>query len=221
MRIISIVSQKGGVGKTTTALALATLLREKARSRVCLIDVDPQASSSWWYDHALAGGVEPPFECITDTDPDALKRIRDLSDTYDDVIVDTPPSLREEELLRAVLEGTDYVIVPTPPAALDVVAARKTITNLVQPTGLPHRALFTRVDSRGAATTLADAHETFAAMGIPTFNAYIRELKAHPDGQADGRLISAFSDRGARKALDDYQAVTMELLGELSRPTTN
>jgi chromosome partitioning protein len=49
VKIIAIVNQKGGAGKTTTAVCLAGALVERER-RVLLIDLDPQASASRWLD---------------------------------------------------------------------------------------------------------------------------------------------------------------------------
>ena len=54
MRAIAIVNQKGGSGKTTTAVNLAAALGEKDR-RVLVVDLDPQASASNWYGVKDAG----------------------------------------------------------------------------------------------------------------------------------------------------------------------
>ena len=47
MRLIAIINQKGGSGKTTTAVNLAAALGEQDR-RVLVLDLDPQASASSW-----------------------------------------------------------------------------------------------------------------------------------------------------------------------------
>src|SRR3712207_3533071 len=49
MKVLSLVSQKGGVGKTTLATALAVAAQQDGK-RPVVIDLDPQASASFWRD---------------------------------------------------------------------------------------------------------------------------------------------------------------------------
>ena len=53
MRSIAVLNQKGGVGKTTTAVNLSAALAEKGQ-RVCLVDLDPQSHASLHLGLALA-----------------------------------------------------------------------------------------------------------------------------------------------------------------------
>lgn len=59
-RVISIVNTKGGVGKTTTAVYLATAL--SCQDRVVLLDADPQGSATSWATDAFEAGDRLNFE---------------------------------------------------------------------------------------------------------------------------------------------------------------
>lgn len=68
MRVIAVMNQKGGVGKTTTSVNLAAGLA-KAGKRVCLIDLDPQAHASLHLGIEALGNAPTVYNALTGTKP--------------------------------------------------------------------------------------------------------------------------------------------------------
>ncbi len=68
MRSIAVINQKGGVGKTTTAVNLAAALAARGQ-RVCLIDLDPQAHASLHLGIALSGDDPSIYDVLTGDTP--------------------------------------------------------------------------------------------------------------------------------------------------------
>lgn len=202
-RILAIINGKGGVGKTTTSVNLAATLSD--RHRILLVDADPQGSATWWIERSKKGFE---FDLARETDPHLLGRLRQI-EGYDLIVVDTPPALRSEAL-AAVVGCADYVLLPTPPAPMDLTALIDTVRDAIVPVGVPHRVVLTRVDSRSLGEALS-AQNTLMEEGIPTCHAFVRAFKAHEHAALEGVAIAQYRGKNAKEAEADYRRVADEL----------
>lgn len=202
-RIIAILNGKGGVGKTTTAVNLAATFSRK--KKVLLVDADIQGSASWWIERDKE---KWSLDLVQETDPQLLNRLRKI-EGYDLVVVDTPPALRSEAL-AAVVAIADYLILPTPPAPMDLAVLIDTVRDAVMPIGIDHRVLLTKVDSRSLGEAL-EAQNTLMELGIPACNAFVRAYKAHERAALEGVPIYEWRGKNGREAEADYRRVADEL----------
>ena len=207
MKLIAVVNGKGGVGKTTTCVNLASSLT-RAGKKTLVVDTDPQASATWWVER---GPQEWALEVVTETDPSLLSRMREIRG-FDCAVIDTQPAL-SSEALAAVVRASDFAVVPTPPSALDLSVVIETVRRIIAPASVKYRVLLTRVDPRALGEAL-EALNTLTALGVPAFHAFVRAYKAHERAAQDGIPIHVSRERGAKEGAFDYDRIAEEVMRE-------
>lgn len=125
--IISLLNLKGGVGKTTSCIALATAAARDGKD-VVVLDADPQGSATFWADNADDNERPLPFE-VNAANPATIKRAakKFQGDSDKWAFIDCPPN---GTILDAAQEASDFVIIPTGTGNADLVKTAETVRTM-------------------------------------------------------------------------------------------
>lgn len=195
--VIAIAAHKGGVGKSTTAVHIATYLQE--RGATVLVDSDPNRSVCGW---ALSGSL--PFEVIPLHQ--AARRTRE----FEHVVIDTDAGLRPDEL-KEVVEGCDLLIVPTTPDALSYQALILTADLIRSVKSANFKALLTIIPPRPSRDG-EEMRREIESKSIPLFKTGIRRFVAYQKAALAGVPVFKADDPRAKDAWDDYLSLGKEIL---------
>ncbi len=119
-KIIAILNQKGGVGKTTLAVNL-TMGLQQDEDKALLVDADPQGSARDWH----AAGEGELLNVIGLDRPTLDKDLKTHKANYDWIVIDGPPKLTDMTI--AAIRSADLVIIPVQPSPYDIWATEDTI----------------------------------------------------------------------------------------------
>ncbi len=172
-KVIAVLNQKGGVGKTTLSIHIATALAGdvSGRHKVLLIDADPQGSSLDWSTERTA---PPNFPVIGLPEPTLHREIDALGQGYEWVVIDGPP--RVNDLSRSAIAASDLVLIPVQPSPFDVWAAQE-IIDIVNECSVLKPTLVTRfvINRLFPNTTLGtEVQDALAGFNVTTLNTFIR-----------------------------------------------
>lgn len=196
--IIGIVSFKGGVGKTTTAIHLAHSLN--AKEPTALIDGDLNRSALAWLKR---GEDHLPFKVFPEKQ--AAKVARDFSS----LVFDTGARPANDEL-KDLAEGCDRLVLVTSPDAMALDALLPAVETLNKLKIENYRILLTMVPPVGNAG--ADAREAITTAKLPLYRSSIRRFAAFQKASLRGLTVDRVSDPYADEAWADCTSFAKEVL---------
>lgn len=200
VQIFSLISQKGGAGKSTLARQLAVLAGESGAS--VLIDRDPQETSTKWWQRRQSLQPTPERPDLLDLDGSDLSTVtKVLSKQTGMVFVDTRPAVAEPEAEAARV--ANLVIVPVRPSSDDLEAVGETLKILRR---LEKRAVII-VNAAKNEVRARDARAALSRYPVPVCPTYIGDRAVYLDAALEGRGIGEMRGAAARDAYAELRAV--------------
>ncbi len=193
MKIISVLSQKGGAGKTTLVvhLAVAALIDGKSTA---VIDLDAQANAAEWGD---SRELDEP--AVTSAQATRLPKILEAAKnaSADLVIIDTPA--RSESTALAAAKCADLVLIPCRPSVFDLQAIRMT-ADLTKLVNVPTRVVINAAQSRG--TRASEAQQALTSLGLEVLPQRLGVRNAFSDAIGLGQSAQEYEPKG--KAAEEF-----------------
>lgn len=183
---ITVAALKGGVGKSTLTLNLATCLHRDGH-RVLIVDTDRQGTCKTWAAIASEGGAAGP--AVVAMNGAALRRdLPSLAAGYDVVVIDSPPYAGPEA--RAAMLAADLIVIPTVPGAADAWALQDTLDVLADVRALRPEIVATVLLNRADRTRLTAAvRDTIAGLGLPLLGAELAVRVTYGEATLAGRGV--------------------------------
>ncbi|CAN5796454.1 ParA family partition ATPase [soil metagenome] len=208
-KVIAVLNQKGGSGKTTIATNLACALQADGLA-VLLVDADPQGSARDW-NEANEASLIPVVGLDRETLPKDLKAVWD---SYDWVVIDGAPQIAR--LAAAAVRAADLVLIPVQPSPydiwacadlIDIVEARKEVTG-----GVPKAAFLV---SRAIKNTKLSGEVALALeeYGMPVLKNGTTQRVAYPTTAAEGRTVIDHPGSEAAREINAIKDEVKEFLG--------
>ncbi len=214
MPTIAFANPKGGAGKTTAALLLASELAAKG-AKVTIIDADPEKWISQW--GALAGRPNNILIIGNATEDTIVDQIDEASRNSQFVVVDLEGTA--SLMVANTIGMSDLVIIPTQGSAMDAKGGAKTIRLIrnqerMARRRIAHSVLLTRTSAAVTSRSLRNVQEQLAKSGVDVFITPIVERAAFRDIFDFGGTLASLDPRNVSN-LEKARENAREFVGEV------
>ena len=198
MPVVAIVNQKGGTGKTTLSINLASAFAELHST--LLLDADPQGSAIDWADSRSTPQMN--LDALELPQGNLQREIRSLSQSYDWIIIDGPPGIGRTS--AEAVRIADIVLIPTKPSPFDVWACADVVEAVKarqENTGGLPMAYFVITMARPRTRLVGQVDAALAEYGVPALGARTTERVAYPMSAIEGKSVLDSRDRTAQQEI--------------------
>lgn len=205
-RVVAVINQKGGAGKTTLAMNLAAGFAR--RTPTVVVDLDPQGSALQW-----AGSGAQPYPATVKAlngrwDAGALRQTFKM---YPTIVLDCPPSLDSHASSQA-LRTCDVALIPVLPSPVDLWASLRLPQEIeaARQTNPRLRAflVLNQIEQRSALS--AAMQDALAEFGLPVLKAGLRRRAIYRSAALDGQSVYQMGSRG-QDAAAELEAIIQEI----------
>ena len=207
MKVIAVLNQKGGSGKTTIATHLARALQKQDYS-VLLVDSDPQGSARDW----SAVDEENPVTVIGIDRPTIDRDLKSVA-KKDFIIIDGAP--QASDLALSAIKAADFVLIPVQPSPYDIWATSDLVDLVKQRIEITDGKLQSAfVVSRAIKGTKIGTEISEALLGyeLPVLDTRITQRVIYPTTAASGTtVLDAEPNSDASKEIN---ALALELISK-------
>lgn len=206
--VVTVAQQKGGAGKTTLVIQLATALSAMGR-KVALVDIDPQGSLTGWMrlrEHRQLQASELRFSMIggwrLGVELERLKRDAEL------IVVDTPPHTETDA--KTAIRNADLVLVPCQPSTLDIWASKATVEQAAKERR-PAAMVLNRVPPRGR--SVEEARHAIHDLGVEAFASSLGNRQAFVTSIAQG--LGVLESEPRSPAAEEVRVLAQDVIRRL------
>lgn len=204
--IISLLNQKGGVGKTTLAVHLATAFARQG-NRVLMVDADPQGSALDW---SASRTEKAQFPVVGLPKKTLHRELPTIAADYNFVVIDGAP--RVYDVARSAIMASDLVLIPVQPSPYDVWAAKE-IVDLLSEVSVFKESLKTAfVINRKIVNTAIgrDVKEALSDYQVQVLKAQVCQRVSFAESAASGQTVLEIDPSGI--ASQEILALTDEVM---------